>query len=137
VTFRAALEVSVQHLALWALAAARRIGVPIPIARWAPMLNRVAAWLDRFGSGTGGMKVRVVGTDLLGRRTKREWEVVAKDNHGPEIPCMAAVILALKLGRNAELRLGAKVCMGSISLDEFESEFARWKITTRLTESAI
>ena len=137
VTFRAALEVSVQHLALWALAAARRIGVPIPIARWAPLLNRVAAWLDRFGSGTGGMKVRVVGTDLLGRRTKREWEVVAKDNHGPEIPCMAAVILALKLGRNAELRLGAKVCMGSISLDEFESEFARWKITTRLTESAI
>jgi saccharopine dehydrogenase-like NADP-dependent oxidoreductase len=41
VTFRAALEVSVQHIALWTLAAVRRIGVPVPIAQWATALNRV------------------------------------------------------------------------------------------------
>jgi hypothetical protein len=136
VTFRAALEVSVQHIALWTLAAVRRIGIPVPIARFAQDLNRVGNWLDRFGSGTGGMKVRVAGIDLLGHENSREWELVARDNHGPEIPCMAAVILAMKLRQGSDGDKGAKVCIGMISLREFESEFARWNITTQLTESA-
>ena len=134
VTFRAALEVSVEHIALWTLAAVRRIGVPIPIARWARALNRVGDSLDRFGSGTGGMKVRVVGSDSLGKRKGKGWELVAKDNHGPEIPCMAAVLLAMKLRRGG-MGTGAKVCMGLITLREFEREFARWRITTHLSES--
>jgi hypothetical protein len=135
VTFRAALEVAVQHIALWTLAAVRRIGVPVPIERWAPVLNRVGNRLDRFGSGTGGMKVRVVGVDSLGRRNRREWELVAKDNHGPEIPCMAAVLFAMKLGRGGDMGAGAKVCVGLIPLSEFEGEFARWNITTHLSDS--
>jgi NAD(P)-dependent dehydrogenase (short-subunit alcohol dehydrogenase family) len=135
VAFRAALEVSVQHIALWTLAAVRRIGVPVPIARWAGVLNRLGNWLDRFGSGTGGMKVRVVGTDSLGHPNRQEWDLVAKDNHGPEIPCMAAVLLAMKLRRGGELGAGAKVCMGLISLSEFESEFARWGIRSQLSGS--
>jgi Saccharopine dehydrogenase NADP binding domain len=135
VTFRAALEVSIEHVALWILASARRIGVPMPLAGWASALNRVGDWLDRFGSETGGMKVRVVGIDSHGSRIKKEWELLAKGNHGPEIPCMAAVLLAMKIRRGVEVGMGAKVCMGLISLSEFESEFARWGITTDVSES--
>src|SRR5580704_7492586 len=51
VTFRAALEVSVQHLALWLVATMRRMGVPIPVEQWAGTLNRLGDWLNRFGSG--------------------------------------------------------------------------------------
>jgi NAD(P)-dependent dehydrogenase (short-subunit alcohol dehydrogenase family) len=134
VTFRAALEVSVQHIALWILAALRRFGVPIPVAKWALALNRIGVWLDRFGSGTGGMKVRVESRDPLARSNTKEWELVAKDNHGPEIPCMAAVLLALKLARGDTLGVGAKVCLGVLTLGEFESEFARWNITTRVRD---
>jgi NAD(P)-dependent dehydrogenase (short-subunit alcohol dehydrogenase family) len=135
VSFRAALEVSIQHIALWTLAGALRIGVPVAIARWVRVLDRVGNWLDRFGSGTGGMKVRVVGIDLLGQGVSKEWELVARDNHGPEIPCMAAVLLALKLSRGVDMGAGAKACMGFIHLSEFESEFARWNITTQLSDS--
>jgi Saccharopine dehydrogenase NADP binding domain len=135
VMFRAALEVSLQHIALWVLASVRRIGVAIPLARWAGALNRIGNWLDRFGSGTGGMKVRVLGTDSLGQHSQKEWELLAKDNHGPEIPCMAAVLLALKFRGRSELVSGARVCMGLLSLQEFEAEFARWNITTRFSES--
>jgi hypothetical protein len=81
------------------------------------------------------MKVRVAGIDSLGRRNKKEWELVAKDNHGPEIPCMAAVLLALQLRRGVGSVSGAKVCMGMIPLTEFEREFVRWAITTHLSES--
>jgi hypothetical protein len=113
----------------------RRIGVPVPITRWAPVLNRLGNWLDRFGSGTGGMKVRVVGVDSLGRRNRKEWELVAKDNHGPEIPCMAAILCALKLGRGGDIGRGARVCMGLIPLSEFEGEFVRWNITSHSSDS--
>ena len=81
------------------------------------------------------MKVRVVGTDSLGRPNRQEWDLVAKDNHGPEIPCMAAVLLAMKLRRGVDMGRGAKVCMGLISLSEFESEFARWGISSQLSGS--
>jgi Saccharopine dehydrogenase NADP binding domain len=104
------------------------------IARWAPGLNRVGDWLNRFGSGTGGMKVRVVGIDSSGHPNRKEWQLLAEDNHGPEIPCMAAVLLAMKLRRGG-IGTGAKVCVGLLSIGEFEGEFARWGFTTHLTDS--
>ena len=136
VTFRAALEVSLQHYALWTLGACRRMGVPIPIARWGASLNRMGTWLNWLGSDTGGMTVRVTGKDDAGRSLCRKWELVAEGNHGPEIPCIAAVILANKLHRGDALMRGAKVCMGILRLSDFEPEFARWKISTTLSDSS-
>ena len=135
VTFRAALEVSVQHLALWTIAAGRRAGLPIPLARWAGLFDRMAMWLNWLGTDIGGMTVRVAGTDGDDQHHCRVWELVARGNHGPEIPCMAAVILANKLHGGGGFVPGASVCMGLLALSEFEQEFARWDITTQLEES--
>jgi hypothetical protein len=135
VTFRAALEVSLQHYALWTLGACRRMGLPIPIARWGASLDRMGTWLNWLGSDTGGMTVRVTGKDDSGRSLCRTWELVAEGNHGPEIPCMAAVILASKLRRGDALMRGAKVCMGILRLSDFEPEFARWNISTRIIDT--
>ena len=137
VTFRAALEVSLQHYALWTLAACRRMGLPIPIARWGASLDRIGTWLNWLGSDTGGMTVRVIGKDDAGRILCRTWELVAEGNHGPEIPCMAAVILANKLHRGDALMRGAKVCMGILRLSDFEPEFARWNISTRVIDDTL
>lgn len=134
VTFRAALEVSLQHYALWMIATCRRMGMPLPMARWSPFLDRVGTWLSWLGSDTGGMMVRIAGTDDAGRRHCRRWELVAEDNHGPEIPCMAAVILVNLLNRGDAIAPGARVCIGLIGLSDFEPEFARWKISTQVNE---
>jgi saccharopine dehydrogenase-like NADP-dependent oxidoreductase len=134
VTFRAALEVSLQHYALWMIAACRRMGMPLPMARWSTFFGRVGTWLNWLGSDTGGMTVRIVGTDDAGQRHCRTWELVADNNHGPEIPCMAAVVLANRFNRGHTIMPGAKVCMGLIGLSDFEPEFARWDISTRVNE---
>jgi hypothetical protein len=135
VAFRAALEVPVQHLGLWLLAQAKRMGAPLPIARWARSLNRVGDWLSRFGGRTGGMRVRIRGEDFAGREVVKTWELIAEDNHGPEIPCMAAVLLAIRSSREG-LPSGARVCMGMLVLKDFDAEFARWHITTQISPSA-
>jgi hypothetical protein len=65
------------------------------------------------------------------------WNLLAPDHRGPEIPCMAAILLARRLARGEALPVGAMPCMGLLLLDEFAPEFARWGMTTEtLTEEA-
>jgi hypothetical protein len=78
--------------------------------------------------------VRILGLDRAGKEVAQTWELIAEDNHGPEIPCMAAVLLAIKSSREG-LPSGARVCIGLLNLKEIEAEFARWHITTQVSAS--
>ena len=132
--FYAALEFGVQHLALWSLAALRRIGLPFPVDRWAVGLNHLAGMFDAIAGEKGGMRVSVVGDRSGGGRVRRTWQLIAPALDGPEIPCMAAILLARRLARGEVFKSGAFPCMGFVTLSEFAPEFARWKITTRIEE---
>lgn len=134
VEFHAALEPGIQHLALWTAAALRRMGFPVPLERWAASLDSVASWLDAFGGERGGMLVSVTGTNPEGARKRLEWHVVADENHGPEIPCMPAVLLARKIARSELAARGAHPCMGFLKLEEFEPEFARLGMRSAVEE---
>ncbi len=137
VAFRAALELRIQHLALWLFAALRRSGVRVPIEYWAGPLNRMAAMMDGFGSDRGGMLVELGGIGFDGQRKRIDWHLIAGNNHGPEIPCIAAILLARKLARKEIDERGARPCMGLLTLAEFEPEFRRWGITTKIEEIAV
>lgn len=132
--FRAALELGIQHFALWVAAALRRVGVPLPLERWAGPLNSMASWLDVFGSDRGGMLVSLAGTRNDGSRARIEWHLTAEAGHGPEIPCMAAILLTRKLARTEISARGAYPCMGFLNLADFEPEFAKWRISTVVEE---
>jgi saccharopine dehydrogenase-like NADP-dependent oxidoreductase len=137
VSFHAALEFGAQHLTLWGLAALRRIGLPFPAARWAVSLNRLAGMFDAAAGEEGGMRVSVVGDRSDGGgQVRRTWQLTAPAMDGPEIPCMAANLLARRLARGEVFQSGAFPCMGFLTLSEFAPEFARWRITTRMEEVA-
>lgn len=132
--FRAALEVGVQHFVLAAIAQLRRLRIPVPINRFSAQFDHLASWLDRFGSTTGGMLVSITGIGVDGRKRRLNWHLTASDNHGPEIPCMAAILLASKLARGELTTRGGMPCVGLLSLEEFEPEFATWGIETRVED---
>jgi hypothetical protein len=132
VQFKAALEFRAQHLGLWLLAALRRAGLPIPIERWALSMDRTAAVWDRFAGHLGGMRVRVSGTDADGSAVSREWQVIADAVKGPEIPCMAAILLARRIARGQLPTAGARACLGELSLEAFKPEFDRWGMQTQV-----
>ncbi len=130
VNFRAAVELGFAQRAfamLAALRSARWIGPP---AKLAGVLNSTARALDILGSATGGMVVRVEGTDASSKPIKRSWHITAGNDHGPEIPCMAAILLSRRLARGEALPTGAHACMSHLRLAEFEPEFARWGMLT-------
>lgn len=134
VMFRAALEVRLGQQGMAVLAALRRRGWLPPLSTWAGALNRAGLLLDPWGSPVGGMVVRLRGTGQDGQALQLAWHITAGNHHGPEIPCMAAILLARKLARGAALPPGAGPCMGWLTLDEFSPEFSRWGMVTDLVQ---
>jgi saccharopine dehydrogenase-like NADP-dependent oxidoreductase len=136
VMFRAAVEVGLAQRAFALLAGLRAVGLIKRPARFAGFLNRAARVLDFMGSSLGGMVVRVEGIDASGTLSRRSWHITAGDDHGPEIPCMAAILLVRRIVRGQVLRIGASTCVGLLKLADFEPEFARWGMVTEILDNA-
>jgi hypothetical protein len=134
--FRAALELPAQHFALWLAAALRRSGIPLPLERCSAALDRVASGLARFAGDKGGMLVRLVGEKCDGARACIEWHLTVSAVRGPEIPCLAAILLARRLATGRLAEPGAFACMGFLRLADFEPEFRRLGIETSVEEHA-
>jgi hypothetical protein len=132
VMFRAALEVAPTQYGFALLAALRGVGLPLDSPRLASLLHQVGRLFDGFGSADGGMVVRLRGLAAGGVPLQLAWNIFAPDHHGPEIPCMAAILLARKVARGEALPVGAMPCMGLLRLDEFAPEFRRWGMLTEV-----
>ncbi len=130
VMFRAALEVAATQSAFAVLARLRGWGLLTRPQRWAGALNRVAGVFDSLGTSLGGMVVRTEGLNEAGRPARHAWHIAADNDHGPEIPCMAAIVLARKLAAGDTMASGAFTATGLLSLGEFEPEFAKWAMLT-------
>ena len=132
VMFRAALEVSIGQRGLAVIGALRRWGLIRRPERLAAFMNRAADGLDMFGTALGGMVVRVRGIDGAGAPASAAWHVSADDDHGPEIPCMPAILLARRLAAGEPFQAGAFTSTSQLTLAEFEPEFRKWGMVTEL-----
>jgi hypothetical protein len=82
------------------------------------------------------MVVRVGGVDAQGAPARRAWHIAANNDHGPEIPCMAAILLARRLAGGERMPAGAYPCLSLHALADFAPEFTRWGMQTDLVEEA-
>jgi len=128
VTFRAGTELFYQNLLLWLASWPVRwrwIGSLRSLAALLRPLHRMTA---RFGSDRSGMVVQLFGI-ANGRRVERRWTLIADKGDGPEIPTLAAAILA---GRVMEP--GARDAGTLLTLDDFATSFSTMAITTEISE---
>lgn len=134
VEFRAAVEVGVAQRAFALLAWLRTVGLLKRPAVLAGALNASAKLLDPLGSRLGGMVVRVTGLDAGGQACARAWHIAADNDHGPEIPCMAAILLARRMASGERMASGAYPCLSLHTLAEFTPEFAKWGMVTDVVD---
>lgn len=134
VMFRAALEVGVTQRAFALLAWMRQHGGLARPERLAGMLHRAGSLFDLLGTPTGGMVVRLRGIGHDGQPLRLAWHITAGGHHGPEIPCMAAILLARRLAAGDAMEPGARACVGLLKLEDFAPEFERWGMVTDLVE---
>jgi len=136
VEFLAALEVSLTQRAFAVLAWLRQRGWIREPSAWAGLLQGGSFAFDFLGSRLGGMVVRARGVDRDGAQVQRAWHIAADDDHGPEIPCMAAILLARRLAGGERMPPGAYPCLSMHALADFAPEFARWGMVTDVVEEA-
>ncbi len=116
--FRAGPEFSFQLLTLWLLSWPVKWGWVnslSPLARWLRPLQRFSA---NLGTDRSAMMIDVKGR-LAGGFVGRRWTLIVEDGHGPEIPTMAAQLLAGALAQG-RIAAGARSADGELSLGEFQ-----------------
>jgi len=128
VTFHAALEAWWEQIALWKMAWMVRAGIVRSWSGSVPVFQRLSDRLINRGSEVGGMHIQLSGKSIDGMPQSLTWNLTARQNHGPEIPCTPALILARKLARGEISARGAFPCLGMFSMSDFKKELAGFDI---------
>ena len=135
VTFHAALEAKWEHIGLWLMGWLTRFRIVKDWRRMIPLIHWLSDRLINLGSDVGGMRVRLSGIGTTGDARVVIWDLTARDNHGPEIPCVPALIIARKLVAGDISKRGAFPCLGMITLAEFDVEVSDLNIEWQIQEA--
>jgi saccharopine dehydrogenase-like NADP-dependent oxidoreductase len=119
VSFQAGFASDLGHLVVWSLAGLVNAGILSDMESFAAPLNRISRWMEPIVSDKGGMFVTLGGEGTDGRSLNITWNLIAQRNHGPHIPCGAAIALARKIASGVSLPKGAMPCMGLLTVEEF------------------
>lgn len=122
IQFSAGMESSILHLGLHLFSWLIRWGLPINLPKYAKILLKIASLLDYFGTINGGMHVIINGVDKNNKPKEIKWFIIARNNDGPQIPCIPSIILAKKLVSGRLQIKGAMPCVGLITLEEYMAE---------------
>lgn len=128
VTFHALLEAKWEQAGLWCMGWLSRVGLVRNWNKAIPLFNFISERFINLGSDVGGMNLELIGTNSAGGLKSLTWFVYAQNNHGPEIPCTPAVILARKLARDEIDRRGAVPCLGLFALEDFNREISDFDV---------
>ncbi|MCJ1885905.1 saccharopine dehydrogenase NADP-binding domain-containing protein [Pseudomonas sp. LA21] len=134
VRFSAGLGLSLTQFGTWGLSWLVRARVLRNAAALSNSLHRLAVAMQPLGDGRSGMFVKLQGVGGDGRPLALCWEMLGQQDHGPNIPCMAAVALARKLAAGQLRQRGAMPCVGLLSTDEYVAELEGLSISHGLRE---
>jgi NAD(P)-dependent dehydrogenase (short-subunit alcohol dehydrogenase family) len=135
VTFHAALEARWEQAALWFMGWLTRLRIVKNWNRLVPAFRWMSGRLIGLGSDTGGMHVKLSGIGRDQNAKSVTWFLMARQNHGPEIPCCPALILTRKLASDQISVRGAFPCLGMITMAEFDHEVSDLDIDWEIDES--
>ena len=135
VIFRAGTESAVQTIGLWLLSWPVRWLSLKSLSRIAPMLLPLQRLSRRLSDGRSAMTVRIKG-EAGGTFVERQWTLIATDGDGPEIPTLAAVLLAEAVAAGT-IAPGARDAGRLLDLDAFEPLFQTLSIRHAITERAL
>ena len=117
--FGAGHEIKLLHLGTWLLSWGVRVGILPPLGAYSGRLLNWSFLFDALGSSRSGFHMYLRGKGRDGRERTERFYIIARQGHGPFIPCMPAIILAKRLARGDLTERGAQPCLDLIGLEEF------------------
>ena len=128
--FVAGHEVKLLHVGTWLLSWVVRLGFVRSLSPYAERLLKLSFLFDPLGSDKSGFHMFLGGIGHGGERAEIRIFMVARQVHGPNIPCYPAILLARRIAAGQRLEPGARPCLGLIELDELLGSMAHLDITT-------
>jgi saccharopine dehydrogenase-like NADP-dependent oxidoreductase len=129
IRFGAGHELAVLQFATRIFAQIVRLGLVRSPERRTAFILRWLQFFDRFGGDKSGFHMFLAGQGSDGKPKTRRFFIVARAGHGPNIPCVPAILLARRLARAQIAEHGARPCLDLIDLDSYLGELARWDIS--------
>jgi hypothetical protein len=117
--FCAGHEIAILHFGTWLLSWGVRLRLLPRLDRWSATLLRASFLFDPLGSGRSGFHMYLHGTSKDGAPLTRKHWIIARQGHGPMIPCMPAILIARRLAGGRAIAAGARPCLDLIALDEY------------------
>ena len=128
--FVAGHEIKLLHLGTWLLSWAVRLRLVRSLEPRADALLRASFLFDSFGSSQSGFHIWLDGIGQDGAPMRVEGFMVARQGHGPHIPCLPAVLLAKRIAAGEAPTAGARPCLDVIDLDEYLTALGPLDIST-------
>ncbi|MEM7779110.1 MAG: saccharopine dehydrogenase NADP-binding domain-containing protein [Pseudomonadota bacterium] len=126
--FAAGHETLPLHFGTWLLSWGVRLRLLPQLSAWSNWLLRLSFLFDWMGSDESGFHMFIKGYDNDGAPVERRHYIIAREGHGPNIPCTPAIVIARKLARGEALEPGARACVGIVSLDELREALAPFNL---------
>ncbi len=137
IQFSAGMEISLIHFGIWGLGWLRKIGLPLPLEKFAPTLLKLSKLFNFLGSDDGVMHMEMRGVKD-GKHISKTWFIYGFSGDGPYIPCAPAVILTkilLNDSNRAKTLIGAAPALSIVTLNEYVNLLAHKQIETDLIET--
>jgi hypothetical protein len=128
--FVAGHEVKALHMGTWLLSWIVRLGVIRSLSPYAKPLLQLSFLFDPFGSDKSGFHMFLSGTGSDGQPETIRIFMVARQVHGPYIPCVPAILLARRIAAGEPIAPGARPCLDLVTLDEIMAAIAHLDIDT-------
>jgi len=119
VRFYAGTEMRLMHFGLWLMSWPVRWGWVKTLQPLGPMLLKAAYIFDRVGSSNSAFHMHMKGLGKGGKPHQKTVYILARDGHGPYIPCIPSIVLCRKMARTDKLKAGAYSGLGQVSLEEY------------------
>ena len=131
--FVAGHEVKLLHIGTWILSWIVRLGLVKSLSPYAKQLLELSFLFDPLGSDKSGFHMFLSGTGKDGRDLTVRIFMIARQVHGPNIPCIPAILLARRIAGGEAPAPGARPCLDLIDLGEFMSALSDLDIDTMVT----
>ena len=123
-------DVKLVHLGTWLLSWLVRFGLVKSLEPYAARLLKLSFLFDALGSDRSGFHMFLSGVGHESEPKTLQIFMAARQGHGPNIPCLPAIILARRMASGEGLQPGARPCLDLVGLTELLAAMADFDITT-------
>jgi hypothetical protein len=128
--FVAGHEVKLLHVGTWLLSWVARLGFVGSLSTHSEALLKLSFLFDPLGSDKSGFHMFLRGIGHDGEPAEIRIFLVARQGHGPNIPCFPAILLTRRVAAGEQLDAGARPCLDLIGLEELLGAMAHLDIST-------